>query len=302
MMNFGYMNYGFGYNPFAMGNFCNPNYNFFSGGYLNSYSHYSISSFGSMPYNSVFGYQSFTPYTGYGNFYNQAPLYQPMPMYGMYPQLNSYSPYMLPRPNFSLNNFNTGFSTNPISQSLPTQQTDTQTHKPTAKERDLNKKGNDYGKEFLDKVKEIAKRLNCDYKDLLGVMNSESGINAAAQNKQGGASGLIQFMPKTAEMLGTTTDKLRQMSPIEQLDYEEECIKRCKKMAKIPDGQKLSGGQLYALIFLPARANREVLTTSNEAYYKANKGLDANKDGQITKKELDERVARFHVSDRSFLA
>jgi predicted nucleotide-binding protein (sugar kinase/HSP70/actin superfamily) len=33
-----------------------------------------------------------------------------------------------------------------------------------------------------------------------------------------------------------------------------------------------------------------------------NKKLAENKDGKITKTELDERVARFHVSDKSFLA
>ncbi len=66
--------------------------------------------------------------------------------------------------------------------------------------------------------------------------------------------------------------------------------------------QKLSGGQLYALIFLPARAKNEVLTSSGEAYYSANRGLDANKDGKITISELDTRVKSKYVSDSTFLA
>ncbi len=64
----------------------------------------------------------------------------------------------------------------------------------------------------------------------------------------------------------------------------------------------LSAGELYALTLSPARANREVLTTKGEAYYSANKGLDKNKDGKITKSELGSRVISYRVSDNSFLA
>ncbi len=164
------------------------------------------------------------------------------------------------------------------------------------------KKGNQYGPEFLKKVKAIAKRLNCDYRDLLGVMNSESGINAAAKNPHGSATGLIQFIESTARSLGTTTAALRKMSPIKQLDYVEKCLMNSKRSAGFSSSHRLSAGELYALIFLPARANREVLTTKGEAYYSANKGLDKNKDGKITKSELGSRVISYRVSDNSFLA
>ena len=49
-------------------------------------------------------------------------------------------------------------------------------------------------------------------------MNSESGLNSRAQNKKGGASGLIQFMPETARALDTTTVALRELAPEQQLD------------------------------------------------------------------------------------
>lgn len=166
----------------------------------------------------------------------------------------------------------------------------------------LNRDKNKYGPEFLKKVKEIAQRLNCNYRDLLGVMNSESGIKADKKNPNSSATGLIQFMEKTAKSLGTTTAALRNMSPIEQLDYVEKCISKSKQMAGFAPDAKLSGGQLYALIFLPARAQREVLTSSGEAYYSANRGLDANKDGKITISELDARVKSKYVSDSTFLA
>lgn len=164
----------------------------------------------------------------------------------------------------------------------------------------LNKNNNEYGPEFLAKVKQIAQRLNCDYRDLLGLMNSESGINAQAKNPTSSATGLIQFIESTARSLGTSTAELRQMSPIEQLDYVEKYLATQKANAGISG--KLSAGDLYALTFLPARASRNVLTSSGEKYYACNKGLDTNKDGQITKDELGQRIINKRVSDNSFLA
>ena len=164
----------------------------------------------------------------------------------------------------------------------------------------LNVSAKGLGPEFLARVKEIANKINCDYRDLLGVMNSESGLNSKAVNPHGGATGLIQFMPKTAEGLGTSTAALKAMTPLEQLDYVEKFLVQNKKSAGFSSSAKLSGGDLYALVFLPGRAKRDVLTTSNEKYYTWNKGLDANKDGQITKTELDQRVAKKCVNESIF--
>ncbi len=164
----------------------------------------------------------------------------------------------------------------------------------------LNRNNDDYGPEFLAKVKEIAKRLNCDYRDLLGLMNSESGIRADIKNPNGSASGLIQFIESTANSLGTTTAELRAMDPIDQLDYVEKYLTRVKAQAGLTG--KLSAGDLYSLVFLPGRASRDVLTSSGENYYAHNKGLDLNHDGQITKAELSQRIYDKRVSDNSFLA
>ena len=131
-------------------------------------------------------------------------------------------------------------------------------------------------------------------------MNSESGLNSKAVNPHGGATGLIQFMPKTAEGLGTSTAALKAMTPLEQLDYVEKFLVQNKKSAGFSSSARLSGGDLYALVFLPGRAKRDVLTTSNEKYYTWNKGLDANKDGQITKTELNQRVARKCINESIF--
>ncbi len=148
---------------------------------------------------------------------------------------------------------------------------------------------------FYNKVVEVAKRVGCDPNDLMAVMNAESGINPAAVNKNGGATGLIQFMPATAQGLGTTTEKIKQMSAEEQLVYVEKYLKQTKAAAGIGENEKIGAGTLYSLIFLPARANRTVLTSKGETYYNQgqNYRLDTNNDGNITKDELGQRVRNF---------
>ena len=153
---------------------------------------------------------------------------------------------------------------------------------------------------FLNRVKEISARIGCNYKDLLAIMNSESGLNSRAVNKNGGATGLIQFMPSTAKGLGTTTEALKEMTPIQQLDYVEKFLTRAKNNSALKNKSQLSAGDLYALVFLPGRAGREVLTTQGEAYYNANKGTDENRDGQITKTDLGNRLMRKRVDESIF--
>ena len=148
---------------------------------------------------------------------------------------------------------------------------------------------------FYNKVVEVAKKVKCSPNDLMALMYSESGIDPSRTNSNGGATGLIQFMPKTAESLGTTTEKLKKMSAVEQMDYVEKCLLQSKKMAGYKDSDTLSAGSLYAITFLPAYAKNEVLTTKNDKYYAPNKGLDKNKDGKITKSELDSRLKGYYA-------
>jgi len=165
-------------------------------------------------------------------------------------------------------------------------------------------RGSQYGPEFLKKVKKIAENLNCNYRDLIAIMNSESSLNAQVVGYNG-ASGLICFMPQYFDV-----ERIRKMSPMEQLDLVEDTIIKSKRAAGFSDNAKLSKGDLYALVFLPARANRNVLCTKGETgkngkllrYYEANKALDYNKDGMITKEEMATRIDKKYVSDNTFLA
>jgi hypothetical protein len=97
---------------------------------------------------------------------------------------------------------------------------------------------------------------------------------------------LIQFMPKTAKSLGTTIDDLAAMSAVDQLDFVEKYLRPFKKkMRTLSD--------VYMIILFPAAVGRpeaHVLFKRPSKAYAQNKGLDANKDGQVTKGEAAAKV------------
>ena len=134
---------------------------------------------------------------------------------------------------------------------------------------------------FLQKVRLICAKLGIEPDWLMFVMNSESGLNPAAYNPNGGASGLIQFMPATAEGLGTTTAALRQMSNVEQLDYVYKYFYPYRgKMDSLYD--------LYLVTFFPAALGKPdsyILQTSTlpaKVIADANPGIDLDGNDQIT--------------------
>lgn len=145
---------------------------------------------------------------------------------------------------------------------------------------------------FYQKVIEVSNRIGCDANDLMALMKSESSLNSKAQNPHGGATGLIQFMPKTAQKLGTSTTALYNMSPEQQLVFVEKYFNMTKKMAGFAPGERINAGQLYTLTFLPAYAKREVLAVKGHKYYDYNSGLDVDKDGKITESDLAKRMER----------
>lgn len=156
-------------------------------------------------------------------------------------------------------------------------------------------------KHFLKKTKKIAKKLNCDYQDLLALMNSESGLNPKATC--GSYVGLIQFGNAAITELrtkcgckGLTKEKILNMSRIEQLDLVEKLLMYNKKWKFAPNA-KLSAGDLYAMILAPGRADREVLYSRGESgYNKTNAKMDYNNDGKITKSEMSRRIREKSVN------
>lgn len=164
--------------------------------------------------------------------------------------------------------------------------------------------------EFLAKVKQVAQNLNCDYKDLLTVINSESSFDTkAGYNRRTGeikgAVGLIQFTQVAIDDLNKnyglnlTKEKILRMSAVEQLDIAEKYLKLSKKYAGFSANEKLSSTDLYAITFLPGRAKNEVLCRKGEgnSYYESNSAFDYNGDGKITRSELAQRMERKRVDE-----
>lgn len=102
-----------------------------------------------------------------------------------------------------------------------------------------------------------------------------------------GATGLIQFMPRTARGLGTSVEELALMTAEGQLDYV--------KMYFEPYHKRISSlSDMYMAILMPRYVGFPESTTifrGPGTQYRQNSGLDANKDGQVTKYEATAKVA-----------
>jgi hypothetical protein len=145
---------------------------------------------------------------------------------------------------------------------------------------------------FVDRLRSVAAALDVDPNWLLAVMQAESGIDPKAQNADGGATGLIQFMPSTAKRLGTTTSKLRRMSDVDQLDY-------VLAFYKPWTGKLGTVGDLYLATFWPSAVgtpDSNTIAVDGDAVYRSNKGLDVNNDGMLTAGDVRSFIRR--VLDR----
>lgn len=144
------------------------------------------------------------------------------------------------------------------------------------------------GPVFRNKVRMIAGQLGCDPSDLMSCIAFETGesFSPSIRNKASGATGLIQFMPKTAKGLGTTVEALAAMTAEDQLNYVAGYFEPWR-------GRLLTLEDLYMAILWPkavGKPNAEVLFRKGTVAYDQNAGLDANKDGEITKGEAAAKV------------
>lgn len=93
---------------------------------------------------------------------------------------------------------------------------------------------------FKAKLLEISSDLDLDPNHLMAAIAFETGetFSPTIKNAAGsGATGLIQFMPRTARNLGTTTDELARMTAVEQLDYVQKYFApfkgKCKTLSDV---------------------------------------------------------------------
>lgn len=145
-----------------------------------------------------------------------------------------------------------------------------------------------YGQSFLDKLDEISDYLEFSRSWLLVIMYYESGISTNIVNAKSGATGLIQFMPSTAQRLGTSTQALAKMTGTQQLEY-------VKKYFEIIKGKAKQFSDVYLFNFAgaftePSKADENyILSQGDSALYHSKYG----KDGILTvaewRKEADDR-------------
>jgi hypothetical protein len=141
---------------------------------------------------------------------------------------------------------------------------------------------------FKDRVVQIAKKLGTDPNFLMAVMSFESGgsFSPSKHNAAGsGAVGLIQFMPSTAHALGTSTSHLASLTAVQQLDFVEKYFAPFK-------GRIDTLEDCYMAVLFPVAVGKPdsfILFKAPTVAYHQNQGLDANKDGKVTKAEAAAR-------------
>lgn len=150
--------------------------------------------------------------------------------------------------------------------------------------------------EFRDKVRVIAtEKMFVSPDFLMACMAFESGesFSPSVRNAAGsGAVGLIQFMPQTAALLGTSIEELAEMTAEQQLDYVEKYFAPHR-------GRLQNLADLYMAILWPAAIGQPdyyvLFDQANAAHpkqYLQNRWLDFNQDGKVTKSEAAYPVAK----------
>jgi hypothetical protein len=145
---------------------------------------------------------------------------------------------------------------------------------------------------FRQKIRTIAANLRTDANFLMACMAFESGesFSPAKRNPVSGATGLIQFMPKTAEGLGTTTAALAAMTAEDQLDF-------VAKYFAGNEGKLAALSDVYMAILFPVAVGKPddfvlfARNGPNAVAYQQNSGLDLDHDGRVTKAEAASKVA-----------
>ena len=145
---------------------------------------------------------------------------------------------------------------------------------------------------FVSLVVAMCQRLGINPSWLMAVMWFESRLRPDARNPQSGATGLIQFMPNgSIKELGTTAEALAAMSAEEQLVYVERYF-----VERGYAGRMKTLVDTYMAVFWPAAIGKPdsepLISDETSRAYIQNKGLDVDKDGQITKAEAASYVVK----------
>lgn len=161
-------------------------------------------------------------------------------------------------------------------------------------------------KAFVAKLKDVCENIKANPEDLIKVMFAESWLNPQAKNRLWSwATWLIQFMPKTAAWLGTSVEKIRKMSAVDQLDLVE------KYFLQLSNGKPLySLEELYKVVFFPAAVGKsdgwifeapwvsaEAIKRQNWVIAKYSTRPDWYIDWYAFRKYVQEKAGKFQLDD-----
>lgn len=154
--------------------------------------------------------------------------------------------------------------------------------------RAKNKEWNDARKKFMEtpgvlaKLTHISDKYGFSVKELVDLIGHESSFNSKSVNKKSKATGLIQFMPRTAKDLGTTTSAIKKMDILGQLDYVDKYFKRNHR----------KGAHPYMTVAYPKAGSwdpHRVIAGKNSKIAKQNPGwVDVN--GNVTRASIENFV------------
>ncbi len=157
--------------------------------------------------------------------------------------------------------------------------------------------------EFRDRVREIGASQRIDPNWIMAVMGFETGytFSPSIRNPASTATGLIQFVERTARGLGTTTARLARMTAVEQLDFVEKYFAQYS-------GRIRNLGDCYMAVLWPASIGRpdSYVMWQRDAgpyqqQYAVNSGLDVNRDGTITRGEAAASANRSYIQGQPFV-
>ena len=129
-----------------------------------------------------------------------------------------------------------------------------------------------------EKLQEVADNHGFTVEELLNVIQKESNFDTSAENPKSSATGLIQFMPKTAKGLDTSIEEISGMGPVDQLNLVDKYFKQNHKKGQHP----------YITIAYPKAGNMDmddIIATPDSAIAQQNEPW-RDKDGNVTKRSI----------------
>ncbi len=149
---------------------------------------------------------------------------------------------------------------------------------------------------FRDRLYRLCAELDWSEKHaswLMACMAFETGrtFSPSIKNPGSSATGLIQFMDATARGLGTSTAALAKLTAVGQLNWVERYfMTNAHRITSLED--------MYMAILWPKAIGKSldyVLWAKGTPAFAANRGLDLDKNGAVTKREASAKVRMLYA-------